>query len=111
MLALSFFWCFSPPIFHCLCASFLYVQCFPLCLSLHFPFLFLLSLSLALSLCLSEEGATFEDRQPCFSNGDRNNQKNLSREEMVHHLYVGLLLSLSDLEGCSHVTQLKRQLL
>ncbi|XP_073527184.1 capping protein, Arp2/3 and myosin-I linker protein 3 isoform X2 [Phyllobates terribilis] len=28
-----------------------------------------------------EEGATFEDRQPCFSNGDRNNQKNLSREE------------------------------
>ncbi|XP_053558287.1 capping protein, Arp2/3 and myosin-I linker protein 3 [Bombina bombina] len=28
-----------------------------------------------------EEGATFEDRQPCLSNGDRNNQKNLSREE------------------------------
>ncbi|XP_056382631.1 capping protein, Arp2/3 and myosin-I linker protein 3 isoform X2 [Hyla sarda] len=28
-----------------------------------------------------EEGATFEDRQPCFSNGDRNSQKNLSREE------------------------------
>ncbi|XP_068098227.1 capping protein, Arp2/3 and myosin-I linker protein 3 isoform X3 [Hyperolius riggenbachi] len=28
-----------------------------------------------------EEGATFEDRQPCFTNGDRNNQKILSREE------------------------------
>ncbi|XP_069817728.1 capping protein, Arp2/3 and myosin-I linker protein 3 isoform X3 [Dendropsophus ebraccatus] len=28
-----------------------------------------------------EEGATFEDRQPCFSNGDRNSQKNLSTEE------------------------------
>ncbi|KAM4809106.1 capping protein, Arp2/3 and myosin-I linker protein 3 isoform 2-T2 [Rhinophrynus dorsalis] len=28
-----------------------------------------------------EEGATFEDRQPCLSNGDRNNQKKLSKEE------------------------------
>uniref|UniRef100_A0A8C5MVR3 Capping protein regulator and myosin 1 linker 3 n=1 Tax=Leptobrachium leishanense TaxID=445787 RepID=A0A8C5MVR3_9ANUR len=33
-----------------------------------------------------EEGATFEDKQPCFSNGERNNQKNFSREEGGHNV-------------------------